>query len=304
MSQQCTFFLDPRKCKQRWESLRAQFRKHIRGQKTKTGQAASFQTKWKYEDHMEFLRAYMKDKVRITSVTGENEDPSFIADEEDENDTLTQISEPPTPPTPQIAKASSSVLRKRKIPVAATETASSTLMKHILEEEKKLKKEEPKSEMDVFFDSIRMTVNKFNPYDKFLAKQKIFQIVTEIEAKYMDQYWNQPTNYQITPQQQFTDGIAIPPSRSTQHHSDFAPSHSTTRPSSVVSSVPTYHQLPQQQFTHSIAIPPTTSIQHQSYFATSPSISTRPSSAASSVQETPPDSVASSAASFLETFSP
>lgn len=265
------FFLDPRKCKQRWESLRAQFRKHIRGQKTKTGQAASFQTKWKYEDHMEFLRAYMKDKVRITSVTGENEDPSFIADEEEENDTLTQISEPPTPPTPQIAKASSSVLRKRKIPVAATETASSTLMKHILEEEKKLKKEEPKSEMDVFFDSIRMTVNKFNPYDKFLAKQKIFQIVTEIEAKYMDQYWNQPTNQPT---------------------------------SSVVSSVPTYHQLTQQQFTHSIAIPPTTSIQHQSYFATSPSISTRPSSAASSVQETPPDSVASSAASFLETFSP
>lgn len=91
MSQECTFFLDPRKCKQRWESLRAQFRKHIRGQKTKTGQAASFQTKWKYEDHMEFLRAYMKDKVRITSVTGENEDPSFIADEEDENDTRTQI---------------------------------------------------------------------------------------------------------------------------------------------------------------------------------------------------------------------
>lgn len=193
----------------------------------------------------------MKDKVRVTSITGENEDSSFIVEQEDENGTNVHASEP-TLASPQIAKTPSSVLRKRKAPVAATETASSTLMKHILEEEKKMRKEEPKSEMDLFFDSIKMTVNKFSAYDQFLTKQKIFQIVTEIEAKYMYQYWNQPPNY------------------------------------------PHIHQ---QQFTH-----PTTSA--QSYLAPSPSISTRPTSAASSVQETPSDGVASPAASFLETFSP
>ncbi|KAF5271709.1 hypothetical protein FQA39_LY08032 [Lamprigera yunnana] len=65
-------------------------------------------------------------------------------------------------------------------------TASGTLMKCLLEEEK-TKKAEVKDELDFFFESIKVTAKKLSPAEKHLVKLKIFGIVSDIEAKYIHQ---------------------------------------------------------------------------------------------------------------------
>jgi len=60
--------LDVAKCKQRWESLRSQYRKYLRNQKPKTGDPGGSQPTWKYSEQMLLLNPYMKDKERISSV--------------------------------------------------------------------------------------------------------------------------------------------------------------------------------------------------------------------------------------------
>ncbi|KAK7082419.1 hypothetical protein SK128_004946 [Halocaridina rubra] len=54
-------------CKDRWESLRSQYRKRV-NKKTKIGQAPVNNQKWKYEDQMSFLSAFKKDRTRTISL--------------------------------------------------------------------------------------------------------------------------------------------------------------------------------------------------------------------------------------------
>lgn len=67
---------------------------------------------------------------------------------------------------------------KRKL--APTETASSTLMKHSINTEKK----EKVDEIYLFFDTMK-TVKTFFIADKLQVKRKIFYIVTDLEGKYV-----------------------------------------------------------------------------------------------------------------------
>lgn len=60
-------------CKERWESLRSQFRK-IMAKCTKSGQGASSIVKWKYEEQMGFLRSLSKDRTRICSTPAKEVD--------------------------------------------------------------------------------------------------------------------------------------------------------------------------------------------------------------------------------------
>lgn len=55
-------------------------------------------------------------------------------------------------------------------------------MKQLLNEEKK---EKEVDEIDLFFDTMKKTVKKFSVADKLLVKRKIFNIVTDIEEKYV-----------------------------------------------------------------------------------------------------------------------
>ncbi|KAK4887343.1 hypothetical protein RN001_003614 [Aquatica leii] len=146
----------------------------------------------------------MKDKERLTSVTTENPSVSTINDEDTEYDT--QLSEDldasEDPQDETLLRDSQSYLqvtvpqnRKEKTPKRAksnvkvstqAHTASGTLMKYLLEEEK-TKKTEVKDELHFFFESIKATVKTFSPADKHLVKSKIFGIVSDIEAKYIHQ---------------------------------------------------------------------------------------------------------------------
>ncbi|KAF5301418.1 hypothetical protein FQA39_LY02147 [Lamprigera yunnana] len=171
-------------------------------------------------DILEFLRPFMKDKERLTSVTTDNPSVSTINDKDTKCDThLTEVLDASEDPqVPQDSEASytpnasqifiisqdDTLLRdsqsnlqvtvppnkKDKTPKRAksnvkvstqAHTASGTLMKYLLEEA------EVKDELDFFFESIKATVKKFSPADKHLVKSKIFGIVSDIEAKYTHQ---------------------------------------------------------------------------------------------------------------------
>lgn len=81
---------DGQECKDRWEAIRGQYRQFRNSKKTKTGQAADPNARWKYGDILEFLHIHMKDKERVTSVT-RTENPTFVTD--DKSNGLENISQ-------------------------------------------------------------------------------------------------------------------------------------------------------------------------------------------------------------------
>ncbi|KAJ8980388.1 hypothetical protein NQ317_009382, partial [Molorchus minor] len=138
-------------CKQRWESIRAQYRKTLRLRKTRTGQSAS-EVKWKYEDLLEFLHPHMK---MIDHAPFPQENVSYTGSEDDideQTDTEpcgSRILDSPYPP-----------------PTVSTQP-------------------EGRDELDLFFETMKETVRKFSPGDRYSAKQQIFTLVSKIEGKYV-----------------------------------------------------------------------------------------------------------------------
>lgn len=63
-------------------------------------------------------------------------------------------------------------------PMKPPETASSVLMKYIVESDKESKTNDP---IDLFFQSVAATVKKFSPYYQNMCKTKVFSIVSELE---------------------------------------------------------------------------------------------------------------------------
>ncbi|CAH1115137.1 unnamed protein product [Psylliodes chrysocephalus] len=180
-------------CKQRWESLRSQFRKICKTRET-TGQASKKKKKWRYEDEMAFLLPYMKIKSRVSSVQLENqvkEEEGEIQAEDDvdgndeQQDWTTDVSSDAVTTAPKQNIQRKKIVSRR---MPSTESTSSTLMNYILSQ----KDLEPtnavtkeKDSIDLFFDSIKATVRTFSPVDFHTAKTRIFNIVSEIERPYV-----------------------------------------------------------------------------------------------------------------------
>lgn len=192
--------LDAAKCKQRWESLRSQYRKYLRNQKPKTGDPGGSQPTWKYSEQMLFLHPYMKDKERISSVvsledTIDDTEEILESNEQTPHVAFKKIDSPTTNENHRAWKSPQGTKRK----TYQAETASSTLMKHLINEEKKQKEVD---EIDLFFDTMKRTVKKFCVADKLLVKRKVFNIVSDIEGKYVgeeqpqsQQWYGQKTQY-------------------------------------------------------------------------------------------------------------
>lgn len=190
--------------KQRWESLRSQYRKNRR-RKTLTGVAIGSESKWKYEDHLDFLRAYMKEREVLTPQFFSedtfilSEDGEEVAEEEyiadipqwQNNESLSHLSQSSYNPVPKTMESSISETgvksrSKRKKESATGNEVLNMLKKYLRNQEKAdLESMVSKDPLDFFFDGMKCTVNKFSEADKYLAKQKIFSIVSEIEAKYV-----------------------------------------------------------------------------------------------------------------------
>lgn len=168
-------FADPSDCKYRWECLRSQFRKFQAKQKTTTGQAAS-NLKYKYSDHLQFLKPYMKDQNRMSSLLSQEEYCSKISESERE---LTEDSYSQTEDSP--SKKETIPMTPVKLP---TETVSEVFMSYLLEQDKQ-QQTHHKDELDHFFESLKCTVRKFSDQDKHIVKQKLFMTVSEMETKYL-----------------------------------------------------------------------------------------------------------------------
>ncbi|KAF5302363.1 hypothetical protein FQA39_LY10402 [Lamprigera yunnana] len=285
--------LDGQECKHRWKAIRGQYKRFLSFKKTRTGQAADPKARWKYGDILEFLRPFMKNKERSTSVTTENSSVSTINDEDTKYDPqLTEdldASEDPqvsqdseasyTPNASQILIISEdeTLLRdsqsnlqvtvpqnkKEKTPKRAksnvkvstqAHTVSGTLMEYLLEEEK-TKKAEVKDELDFFFESIKATVKKCSPADKHLVKSKISGIVSDIEAKYIHQQQHiQYSVYQVSNSQ--VPLTIESPSKSTFHSSNHSSSSSIpSRPCSNFSASQSYHSSPTVSYFENCSVP-------------------------------------------------
>ncbi|XP_074042027.1 uncharacterized protein isoform X2 [Leptinotarsa decemlineata] len=173
------------KCKQRWESLRSQFRKICKTNGSTTGQAAKKKKKWRYENEMTFLLPHMMDKARVSSlqIHDGTDEENIDGNDEEQTEAEVETNDVPAAPREVLQKNIKKKRISRKNP-SNKESASSTLMNYLLSQ-KSIEESKEKDSIDLFFDSIKATVRSFTPADFHTVKTTIFNVVSEIERKYL-----------------------------------------------------------------------------------------------------------------------
>lgn len=179
-------------CKERWESLRSQYRKNENKQKTKSGQAASIISNWKYASQMHFLKQFMKDISRVTLMTTDDDSDEEKSDEStneceieannNENNNEENVDEDVDKEVTQTSSLKTPKLRIKITHTDTKESASTTLMKYLVQQKRE---EQPPHPIDTFFSLMATSVNKFNATDQHFVKTKLFSLVSDIEAKYI-----------------------------------------------------------------------------------------------------------------------
>lgn len=168
-------------CKRRWVNIRDQFKKSLNRRKTKSGQAADSNVKkYKYEEVLQFLTPHIHERSTISSIQQPSENDSDMvtsqvtasADDEtrEEISASNRNADIHQPENPR---------KKRKITVP--ETASSVLMKYIIENN--TKQNDYKHPIDAFLEGLAPTLKNLPPYYQHLAKGKIFSVVQELEGQ-------------------------------------------------------------------------------------------------------------------------
>jgi hypothetical protein len=77
------------------------------------------------------------------------------------------------------------ISKKEEVSQTANEITGQSLMKYILEKKNKEEKftQDP---IDIFFAGIAATVKSFTPTDQHIIKRQIFQLVSDMEEKYVN----------------------------------------------------------------------------------------------------------------------
>lgn len=173
-------------CKERWESLRGQYRKHM-SKKAKKGSEVGFNNfKWRHEERMSFLCAYMKPKPSHVSLTeeGNESDESYniVADEKMTKDTDNEeesVSLEVDPLQLHYKRPKYSSDQENGNDISATALTGCLMENNGNQDEKRI------DPIDTFFSLMATTVKNFTPADKYLVKTQVFSLVTNIEAKYI-----------------------------------------------------------------------------------------------------------------------
>lgn len=165
---------------------------------TKSGQKSKLLKKWKFEEELQFLKAHMKERESMSNIDTVSDNDEELFEEDNEtclpekyteldtdpscNDTyfnnLSPCTSTPSPKEfrqPIIKNTLAKMAKtKSKVSISPSETASSSLIKYILEKknEENLKEKNEPSAIDQFFLSMCSTVKQFSPYDQHLAKTK------------------------------------------------------------------------------------------------------------------------------------
>lgn len=171
------------------------YRKALKRNKTTSGQATKIIKKYKYEDQLNFLKEFLQERDTITNVSCNISSSS----EDDETVQGTQVNIENIP----VNKEKHQEIWKRpkrtknhQEQYHETETASSTIMKYLLEKkEMETKTENVVHPVDAFLSGIGATLKTLDPYNLNLAKSRIFNIVQEIEMnqilyKQTDTFYN------------------------------------------------------------------------------------------------------------------
>ena len=130
-------FIDS-ECKNRWASLRDQYRKYLKNLTTKSDQSVSIKIpKWKYADEM-FVRPYLRERDTVTNLEfdekGETDKEEMLQAESEHDGPAEQEEQ-----TPASAKNNFEYkpFRGTKHPRYQPETASAVLMKYLVERKDK-----------------------------------------------------------------------------------------------------------------------------------------------------------------------
>ncbi|KAF6211030.1 hypothetical protein GE061_014143 [Apolygus lucorum] len=201
-------------CKRRWNGIRDSLRRARQKRKTKSGQAATSSTKYKYEAILEFLIPHLSERKGLSNIQGDDDDggTSEAGNEpQQQNEETQQPDVPDIIECEEIAEASeltqaatqdsrvsaekktTYARRKRKLvhtEVKSHESASSQLMSYILAEKEAEKMNKlnppisvPQHPVDVFLAGIALSLKSLDPIRLLNAKAKIFNLVQQYELE-------------------------------------------------------------------------------------------------------------------------
>lgn len=159
-------------CKERWKSLRDGYHRSIKRRKGRSGEAATKNKIWKYEQQMEFLRPFFQERNSVTNL-----EESVTTDEDKKDDNLMENVDSPGQDTPPWSTSLSKKVTKRKktsqLEVAAVQSI-------YLE---KRTATDPRSEDPVhsFFSAMADTVKHLPPSLQLKVKNKVYAVVSEAE---------------------------------------------------------------------------------------------------------------------------
>ncbi|XP_045761987.1 uncharacterized protein LOC123865162 isoform X2 [Maniola jurtina] len=184
--------------KNRWESLRGQYRKYL-GKVKKSGQKGFKISKWRYLDQMQFINDHINveipqlpftdeetsventwfgDRASLNFPTDNGIEDQVMPDANDSDLVNEQLSDPVQTSTKTPGT------RKRKIGSASIKENTSSLMKYLLENQQQERLVHP---LDHFFKLMAATVKNFSPTDQYVVKTTVFNLVSGLEEKYLTQ---------------------------------------------------------------------------------------------------------------------
>jgi len=171
-----------------------------------SGQKTKFVKKWKYADEMEFLKPHIKERDSISNIDVVTDDDDGVLSHSDDDSDIqvggeNSVSFENYIQNVETSFNTSALIQPRQKKIKKTnslkppETASSTLMKYIIEQ-KNAEQSYPTTSkldaMDQLFSSMCSTAKQFSPYLQHIAKTKVFQIISELELEQLRQNQPQP----------------------------------------------------------------------------------------------------------------
>ncbi|KAL1516271.1 hypothetical protein ABEB36_000190 [Hypothenemus hampei] len=180
-------------CKARWNNIRDNYRRSKKRRMTKSGQAAVKAKKYKYEEQLGFLVPYMEERTTHSNVVASDNQTLSVNSDTDvyQSQLIAGNNEADT------GKFGKDV-KKNKSNNTNTESASSVLMKYILEKNKSPSRPDQIHNIDAFLSSLAPTLKNFSPYYQNIAKSKIFSIVQNMELDILSQRITTPSSSSIS----------------------------------------------------------------------------------------------------------
>lgn len=190
------FFVLVKEAKAEWKKLRDNHRDSLKRMKTTTsGQAAKNSNTWKYAEVMEFLLPYMKKRTKSTNLNSEKklspEIPETPALQDDENANNSEIFLFSTSNTTNNTETDGgkAETRKRKVEDGFIELLKEMEHNHQKRQEdrdlrrKMTNAQKEKDAIDLFLESMAITIKTMPTWMQNRIKKKIFLIVSDAEEE-------------------------------------------------------------------------------------------------------------------------